>query len=194
MRTQLFWSGTAGLVVRSGIGLWAMRMITSPSIPQRCRALRAMRGLEAQCAAVLSRQSKRAAFLCICAAALLALAGCSTSQPPSETWRTTTDRPFNAVAQLLAIQATKCWARTGTWGRDPVLVDVNRSQGMVEIAARRRPIDIRIDPFVYIFVTRVGNSTLVRVEEGEYTTRILGVTNHVRNWMAGRLKCEDVDY
>lgn len=135
----------------------------------------------------------RHALVFACLSSFLVTTACVSRLPPTETWRTTTSRPFNNVAQILASQAVKCWTRTITWSKDPIRVDVDRSEATVEITARRVPPDIRFEPFVHIIVSRAGSSTSIAVKEGTYATDVLGVTDHVKGWMAGRLACEDLN-
>ena len=127
---------------------------------------------------------------CLVLAALV-VSSCSSIEPPRETWSTKSSQPYNDVVRLISIQAEKCWTKSGGWSHDAVVVETHESGAYFEVTARRNPRDISLDPFIRVQVARAGGPTRVTVLEGEYAKSVLGLTAHVKDWMAGRRACRE---
>ena len=129
-------------------------------------------------------------FWCSVAAAMI-VSSCSGIDPPSETWSTKANQPYNDVVRLISIQAEKCWTKQGGLSHDPVVVETHESGAYFEVTARRNPRDISLDPFVRVQIARAGGPTQVTVLEGDYAKNVLGLTAHVKDWMEGRRDCKE---
>lgn len=123
--------------------------------------------------------------------AAMIVSSCSSINPPRETWSIKADQPYNDVVRLISIQADKCWTKEGGWSQDPVVVETQDTGAYFEVTARRNPRDISLDPFIRVQVARAGGPTRVTVLEGEYAKDVLGLTDHVRDWMAGKRDCQE---
>jgi len=123
--------------------------------------------------------------------AAMVVSSCSGIDPPSETWSTKANQPYNDVVRLISIQAEKCWTRRRGLSRDPVVVETRESGAYFEVTARRDPRDITLEPFIRVQIARAGGPTRVTVLEGDYTESVLGLTQHVKDWMEGRRACRE---
>ena len=129
--------------------------------------------------------------VCCSLMAVMIVSSCSSIDPPSETWSIKADQPYNDVVRLISIQAEKCWTKEGGFTEDPVVVETQDTGAYFEVTARRNPRDISLDPFIRVQVARAGGPTRVTVLEGDYAKDVLGLTGHVRDWMAGKRDCEE---